>query len=62
VIPSLALATVSGAAVFFMLVFLAALLRDAKRPRIQVVQRCKAIGSNLVSIERPYLHQFDRAA
>jgi hypothetical protein len=61
VIELFALASVCGAAVFFMLVFLRALLREAIRPRIRLSERRERIRATPVKKEHDS-RQLDRAA
>jgi hypothetical protein len=58
---SLAVASVCGAAVFFMLVFLSALLREAIRSRSHVAGKREKINAVPISIQDDS-GQLDRAA
>jgi hypothetical protein len=61
VIELFALASVCVAAVFFMLVFLRALLREAIRPRVRLSERRERISATPVSREHDS-RRLDRAA
>jgi hypothetical protein len=58
---SVALASLCGAAVFFLLLFLRALLSEVRRPRIRLIVKRKVATATPVSIEQSPT-RLDRAA